>query len=847
MDHLYSERLSNLPDFQFPYICNADDYEYSEDRLWRDFPSVNIKENYFAKFERASKDPNLPLASLAPLVQQWLFFGVLKEISGIFNVDFQLSDFVRRTDSGREIVVTSSLHRYMWTFCTIFYAYENRWMESPKPQRAIEVVDQAIGIIFLLGHRTDQSIDINSITKEDMYYHETMVSEKMFLQVTLLLELLQRVLQEINGVSLRKFQFNLKNAPMNSLTRRLLVTSGWCIGDIYMHGISSPSCLAFLSMMLNPRSQNHAKCTDTICSAYQVSETVYQTAHIRENCTCPHIPGDPAINLAEPAQKILSQGLIPLLKVVKNPDEPTSVDVVFTAATPSTSYVCISHVWSDGFGNPATNTLPACVLIYIQSLVNAIVPDLKSAPDDNVPFWIDTLCVPLTHQYRKLAIKRMGETYSKSIGILVLDSGLRCISSSSTSTQEIMIRIICSGWMQRLWTFQEVCLAKTSWFQFSDRAIVEENIQSRLLAEWPPTTSQLDIFFSRPEPERTNSDKNAIICLSRAVAAEDDVFNLPPEQLEVVMNTLNIHCPDYTCNPRDDWLYTKLRLPFSFFIVADILYDKLAHVTSQGSWTSPPSENSSKGRDLAFQVTGLQGRTSTKMEDEPVCVATLCGIDPTPILSLPDNKEWKKMRKLLTLTGSFTPGFIFGRFERIKTSVPGWNWAPRTFTGISAYFGVRTDPAPRPKLLKTDEGALEAIFDGIIWEVDLEVLKNSDADNLCVYCGWNNDSGNEAAVVVQLRDEWQKPLVKKKVGASVELEGSGFVKLAVLLPCRAVPDIACVLRVIKEEDDAIHGSWVSNAWVQHITTEVPPVGTGLLGNGNSVEIQKRKSQRWTIH
>ncbi|KAK6540537.1 hypothetical protein TWF694_009328 [Orbilia ellipsospora] len=302
------------------------------------------------------------------------------------------------------------------------------------------------------------------------------------------------------------------------------------------------------------------------------------------------------------------------------------------------------------------------------------------------------------------------------------------------------------------------------------------------------------------------------------------------------------------CNPRDDWLYTKLRLPYSFFIAADVLYDKLAHVTSQGFWDPSPDEDASCGRDLSFQVNGLQGRTSTKMEDEPVCVATLCGIDPTPILSLPDNKEWKKMRKLLTLTGNFTPGFIFGRFERIKMGVPGWSWAPKTFTGINAYFDGRTDPTPRLKLLKMDDGSLEAIFDGLIWEADAKVLNNSGADSLCVYRGWNNETGKAAAVVVQLRDEWQKTLTKTKVGGCVELgERNGVVKLAVLLPCIAVPDMACVLRVIKEEDDAVHGSWISNAWVQHISVEVPPVGRGHLGNGDSVEIQKRKKQRWIIH
>lgn len=63
--------------------------------------------------------------------------------------------------------------------------------------------------------------------------------------------------------------------------------------------------------------------------------------------------------------------------------------------------------WSDGWGNPKDNSLPAC---RVEKLVQSIratytMPDFDVQPaqggwyraekhDDSVYFWIDTLCVP---------------------------------------------------------------------------------------------------------------------------------------------------------------------------------------------------------------------------------------------------------------------------------------------------------------------------------------------------------------------------------------------------------------------------------------------------------------------
>lgn len=82
-------------------------------------------------------------------------------------------------------------------------------------------------------------------------------------------------------------------------------------------------------------------------------------------------------------------------------------------------------------------------------------------------FWMDSLCVPNRRDVRKLAIGLMGDTYRNAAKVLVIDSGVRQCSTGTT-VEQILLRIVTSGWMQRLWTLQEAVLAKELTFELSD-------------------------------------------------------------------------------------------------------------------------------------------------------------------------------------------------------------------------------------------------------------------------------------------------------------------------------------------------------------------------------------------
>ena len=96
-------------------------------------------------------------------------------------------------------------------------------------------------------------------------------------------------------------------------------------------------------------------------------------------------------------------------------------------------------------------------------------PKMKDRP---LYFWIDTFCVPLgPTTLRREAIKNMRSIYSRATRVLVLDSQLMHSTMDSCS-EEKLARITCSTWIRRMWTLQEVALAREAYFQFSGEPVV---------------------------------------------------------------------------------------------------------------------------------------------------------------------------------------------------------------------------------------------------------------------------------------------------------------------------------------------------------------------------------------
>ncbi|KIJ33275.1 hypothetical protein M422DRAFT_52489 [Sphaerobolus stellatus SS14] len=92
---------------------------------------------------------------------------------------------------------------------------------------------------------------------------------------------------------------------------------------------------------------------------------------------------------------------------------------------------------------------------------------------EHVPFWMDTLCVPVDPKLsavRKSTIVKMREIYQEASAVLALETQLQAIPSSAPLVQR-RVALYLTKWCRRLWTYQEGGLARSLYVQYRDRPL----------------------------------------------------------------------------------------------------------------------------------------------------------------------------------------------------------------------------------------------------------------------------------------------------------------------------------------------------------------------------------------
>jgi hypothetical protein len=299
----------------------------------------------------------------------------------------------------------------------------------------------------------------------------------------------------------------------SKLLRKRMVIAGWCPQQIASLFITcDPIILCYISRL--PRGQQspdaHKNCSDTACTTNNVKlDQGYRHKHVEEGCACAFISVD-----VEAIKQVISDGGIPLISIGPEDDGQMSLRVV--QANSRSKYVAISHVWSDGLGNPNANALPECQLKRLIACIEQMPSDAVEPDPDaylsrgvriegseehqrrpwrilksfGLPtrqeelegnfFWMDTLCIPVAaptdgpdvvsevSRLKFMAINQMALIYAGASRVLVLDSGLQTLKlnpQTRTFDTDILAHIVCSTWMRRCWTLQEGALARRVCFQ----------------------------------------------------------------------------------------------------------------------------------------------------------------------------------------------------------------------------------------------------------------------------------------------------------------------------------------------------------------------------------------------
>ncbi|KAL8709614.1 MAG: hypothetical protein Q9220_005706 [cf. Caloplaca sp. 1 TL-2023] len=283
-----------------------------------------------------------------------------------------------------------------------------------------------------------------------------------------------------------------------SLLEERFLKNSWCAYQVaLLWRRYSSSTMYYLSSLPRKRAfggMEHGECSQSRCTVTSIDPATYEHQHI-EGCPANddkcRMAGVSSCDVAI----CIGRGRIPLIEFGESTHGGIRPCLVESNST--SRYVAVSHVWSGGLGNVKSNAMFTCQLRKIQSLLQTLRDDaaddldrdlgtrktqglkrvvkesvgLKPAPEPPLMLWIDTLCVPVGHEHeevRQNAIAQMAQIYVEAQCVLVLDPELQKMNHRGLPDQDIFAHVLCSSWNSRSWTFQEACVARIFYLQFSD-------------------------------------------------------------------------------------------------------------------------------------------------------------------------------------------------------------------------------------------------------------------------------------------------------------------------------------------------------------------------------------------
>lgn len=459
MDHLPEIENLAYPLPKIPCFCRPEDYD---GHGVRDFPARSGWTLDEEKGPSRIADHTTLIESPNAMLQAWLYFGVLHDVLSIGGLNVKMQDFMQ-TINGELFVTSRPLRDYIKQL-----AQNADGMTEEECRGRQERASDCLGFVGLL---------LNFFWNPSSISRRWSISSHLPLDVVMSIQIL---IETFKDLGLRIWTVSANPSPLHSVFARRAVNPlvsrlqerNWCPSEIrLLFDLLDLTGVHLASLLRRPYAQglSHKRCSDQECLALQTSETDYTTIHA-DDCPGETACTDIVIDQSK-ISNIYRMGGMPIIDVRFASDGTPKVRILdFYSNT--VEYVAISHVWAHGRGNPRENALPSCQLLRLKHLSAGINRTRYSDP----AFWIDTLCVPVASEYRifrKAAIRNLAATYREASQVLVLDADLQRIPRLSGKT-ELATRILCSGWMRRLWTLQEAVM-------MSDRNKDMSNVQIECL------------------------------------------------------------------------------------------------------------------------------------------------------------------------------------------------------------------------------------------------------------------------------------------------------------------------------------------------------------------------------
>jgi hypothetical protein len=345
---------------------------------------------------------NLSSDQVASFLQTWLYFGLLH---GILGINFPAENFIRVDESGKKWLTTEKLPKVLRGIRYLM----NKEKEMPYyTDEYVKTHNDMLNKCFRHCHDVWEEFS----RLNERFGIPNPMSPEVALGIQILAITLQVGATEICGgkpgePTYRKLPWETGRhwrITRSKFMNERMVSQGWCPTVVKQIWSKQNPLGQYYASLLGPprRKLDHSSCNfdDTDCEAMK-KQPLSKGKHENEGCQCETLLVDVA-KLCE----IIEIYEVPVLRLLEQNGRPF-LDVVSCASQPGLEYTAMSHVWSDGWGNPDENSLPLC---RVQKLVRDIsatysMPDFDVEPpqgkyyrstkhDDRVFFWMDTLCVP---------------------------------------------------------------------------------------------------------------------------------------------------------------------------------------------------------------------------------------------------------------------------------------------------------------------------------------------------------------------------------------------------------------------------------------------------------------------
>ncbi|KIX05180.1 uncharacterized protein Z518_06052 [Rhinocladiella mackenziei CBS 650.93] len=662
MDYIALHSDNYHPPLVVPCLCGSGGFEYDH-KGFVDFPKRMgvLPENIVQ-----GKLDGLRQLDALIFFQSWCFFGLLFEFLTIVGRSFTIEDFVQREPSVVSAESTSSIiSTKKFPLLVRELEEESRTLDAAEKAKRFETICERLKVAAEFTHLSaTYKIDADGrhFFSDDSINWEkaSSLGNVVHLSVVALGEFLGSITITLYRTKNSKYAIDM--GPSAFIQSRM-IQAGWCPSQVQaLHDQKVGVAVMYYLSSMNARALgwNHDGCgKSSRCQFDTLDLQKYRPKHSSEclasggdNCrfVAPESTWSPRIS------GIVRKHQTPLITVHQRAVDKT-VQICVTAAekfaqhrrylgsqllnkgatiiglrtgspnllTITIPYVCISHVWADGLGNPRENSIPACQLVRLQRLVN----ELYTLEERPVPFWLDTLCVPRRNRFRRMAIVAMAKIYRQADKVLVLDSSLLQASTAVSPPLELHVRLMTSRWAQRLWTFHEAALAEQLYYQFADRALTRRQLTDLWLTSLPScrqlVSSGSDDASDQPTPIRGEARKVGLRIL----------FSDPVARQGVI------------------WLYDLER------------------------FTKMPRENDAAC--LQAILNPLRWRTTSWLGDEAICLAGLLDLPLTQRSFLFQLHAAQRLKQLVLLLDSVPLDLLFASLPRSPES--GFPWIPSSFLG----------------------------------------------------------------------------------------------------------------------------------------------------------------------